>query len=63
MLILLLLFECVNRGYLASSVTMFTSLLKLWQAPLWGGALKAGLQRSREGGGGTGELCSFKFSD
>ena len=32
------------------------------QAPLWGGALKAGLQRSREEEGGAWELCSFKFS-
>ena len=29
------------------------------QAPLWGGALKAGLQRSREEEGGTWELYSF----
>ena len=32
------------------------------QAPLWGGVLKAGLQCSTEAGGGTWELCSFKYS-
>ena len=32
------------------------------QAPRWGGALKAGLQSSREKEGGTWELCSFKYS-
>ena len=32
------------------------------QAAIWGGALRAGLQSSREEEGGTWELCSFKFS-
>ena len=32
------------------------------QAPLWGGALRAGLQHSREEEGGTWELCWLKFS-
>ena len=40
---MLLLLLCL--GYLASSVTMVTSLLV--GPPLWGGALEAGLQHSR----------------
>ena len=50
---LLLLYWMRHLGYLASSVTVVTKPAHVQQPPLWGGALKAGLQHCREEGGGA----------
>ena len=55
---MLLLFQIRGIGYLTPSVTM---VIRAQQAPLWEGALKAGLQQQRGGRRDLGAV-SFKYS-